>query len=662
MTLAAPPILPTGKPDLSSLPPTGGLGSVPDGTSGAPEVAFQLLLLAQAPLFAPILSEDPDGIIAEAASTGDGSTSSTTPVIGDLGTPAQLDTKTTDPLVAETGLVSYAPLFVAEITDPATDAVPVATDGVLTAPSTNLSLSSSALSVLEDTVVPTAPHPAEVIPSLYASEDPLASKQTVALAGSSDLPALSEATVFSLVSFRPSTGVTLSVDTAQPASQDSRPTIPADPTTNVEFSLPIVSVDSAVDGKPSLPGSPETAATTSDNVLSIASRQALSEVFARTANDTTVEMTVTAGSESQAGRSVLTALVPADGPEPIIELPPIGQVAASGPQVAQTQEAAEMPIARVAVMEMAGESAPAPIVTAVVPEEWTERNTPSGPRIAETESPSGTPPDSTQRVNGNDNSQHNTRVGPLAFRKVATGAVTESGDVAQPGPVVDQRPHPAHQPAAPTGREQEHVIPSETVQQTGASTVATGTVVDVAAPSRTQASPLSAGQIPVTEGDASSATTPTRFIVDTTSRQALAGHITVRLEPPELGVIRIDLTSGLEGVVGRLRIHSEATRAAVERDITQLHQTLADAGVRVDRLEVASVSRTVDAVWARSDDVLSRLASDRTPLGRSLTQEHPGENPWRQDRQRRHRGAPYDEQSSWARWMPQYAAGLNVVA
>jgi len=158
----------------------------------------------------------------------------------------------------------------------------------------------------------------------------------------------------------------------------------------------------------------------------------------------------------------------------------------------------------------------------------------------------------------------------------------------------------------------------------------------------------------------------TRFIIETPVSRSVPGHIVVRLEPPELGRIRIDLSAGPVGVVGRLRLTSEVTRATVERDIGQLRQSLADAGVRVERLEIATVSRPVETALVNADGAVPRQGPDRMALGRSLDQQNPGENPWRQERQeheRRQRGTPFEGDSPWARWAPRLAAaGINVVA
>jgi hypothetical protein len=158
----------------------------------------------------------------------------------------------------------------------------------------------------------------------------------------------------------------------------------------------------------------------------------------------------------------------------------------------------------------------------------------------------------------------------------------------------------------------------------------------------------------------------TKFIIETPVSRSVPGHIVVRLEPPELGRIRIDLSAGPVGVVGRLRLTSEVARAAVERDIGQLRQSLADAGVRVERLEIATVSRPLETAFVNADGAVPRQGPDRTALGRSLDQQNPGENPWRQERQereRRQRGTPFEDDSPWARWAPRLAAaGINVVA
>lgn len=79
---------------------------------------------------------------------------------------------------------------------------------------------------------------------------------------------------------------------------------------------------------------------------------------------------------------------------------------------------------------------------------------------------------------------------------------------------------------------------------------------------------------------------PARFQVEIPKPLRVPGQIRVHLDPPELGQVRIDLSSRGDGIIGSLRFQSEQARHIVEREIGQLQKTLRDAGVRVERLEV----------------------------------------------------------------------------
>jgi flagellar hook-length control protein FliK len=83
---------------------------------------------------------------------------------------------------------------------------------------------------------------------------------------------------------------------------------------------------------------------------------------------------------------------------------------------------------------------------------------------------------------------------------------------------------------------------------------------------------------------------PVRFEIEIPKPLRIPGQIRVHLDPPELGQVRIDLTSSRDGIIGSLRVQSEQTRSIIEREIGQLQRTLQDAGVRVERLEVLATS------------------------------------------------------------------------
>lgn len=95
------------------------------------------------------------------------------------------------------------------------------------------------------------------------------------------------------------------------------------------------------------------------------------------------------------------------------------------------------------------------------------------------------------------------------------------------------------------------------------------------------------------ESAPSSAAPDTRpFTIETPKPIQVPGQVRVRIDPPELGYIRVDLTSSANGIVGTMRIRSDQTRDIIERHIGDLHKSLANAGVRVERFEIVGVSRS----------------------------------------------------------------------
>jgi flagellar hook-length control protein FliK len=67
-------------------------------------------------------------------------------------------------------------------------------------------------------------------------------------------------------------------------------------------------------------------------------------------------------------------------------------------------------------------------------------------------------------------------------------------------------------------------------------------------------------------------------------------EIDLRLDPPELGTVRIHLRSTEEGVTARLVVQEETTRQLIEGQIHQLRQRLSDAGVMLTKFEVRQES------------------------------------------------------------------------
>jgi flagellar hook-length control protein FliK len=137
----------------------------------------------------------------------------------------------------------------------------------------------------------------------------------------------------------------------------------------------------------------------------------------------------------------------------------------------------------------------------------------------------------------------------------------------------------------------------------------TGTPVDrTAAPVPTDAAPAKVEQSATTiepEATRLDGTSP-RLTVDQATRPHAAqtlryeierprefqvpGQIRVRIDPPELGQVRVDITSSRDGIIGTLRFESPQAREMVGRDLANLHRTLTDAGIRVERLDIVGAT------------------------------------------------------------------------
>ena len=155
-----------------------------------------------------------------------------------------------------------------------------------------------------------------------------------------------------------------------------------------------------------------------------------------------------------------------------------------------------------------------------------------------------------------------------------------------------------------------------------------------------------------------------RFVVEEPKPVRVPGQITVRLEPPELGRLKIDLLTGSSGIIGRLRFASDAVRTVVERDIAQLHRSLSEAGIRVERLEIVGVSPTVGERSSLSSQTPGeQQTSQRQSQGQNRHGE-PKENSWGTGQERSSQDSPPWMEHQTSPWLAMTAAsqGLNLVA
>ena len=195
-------------------------------------------------------------------------------------------------------------------------------------------------------------------------------------------------------------------------------------------------------------------------------------------------------------------------------------------------------------------------------------------------------------------------------RPNATEPVVPSDDPARPAP---STPRSQSQAPAPVGPD---TTAATQIRTDGQDVTANMPRTEPAAPIQTisQTTNTIAPPEPATHAETPE---PTRFVIETPKPLPVPGRITVRLEPPELGAIRIDLTAGPRGIVGRMRFAFESARAAVERSFPELNKAHADAGVRVERFEIAGHTpvRETATVWV-ADDAGQNPLADRAPHGR----------------------------------------------
>jgi flagellar hook-length control protein FliK len=75
--------------------------------------------------------------------------------------------------------------------------------------------------------------------------------------------------------------------------------------------------------------------------------------------------------------------------------------------------------------------------------------------------------------------------------------------------------------------------------------------------------------------------------------------IYMRLDPPELGTVQVHLSASAHAVSARLVIHGEEARQIVESQLHSLRQTLAQAGVSLDKLDVRRDGQGSPEAWRR---------------------------------------------------------------
>lgn len=124
------------------------------------------------------------------------------------------------------------------------------------------------------------------------------------------------------------------------------------------------------------------------------------------------------------------------------------------------------------------------------------------------------------------------------------------------------------------------------------------------------------------------------------------GHIRVRLNPPELGTMQVEVVRTDNGVVARLEVESTAAHSVVLETLVDLQQSLSRSGSAVERVEVILNEARAEAGRQDGDQTQNREQQGRQERQSSDQQRQNGD---RQHRQREEqRGQNSDAESATA--------------
>ncbi len=104
------------------------------------------------------------------------------------------------------------------------------------------------------------------------------------------------------------------------------------------------------------------------------------------------------------------------------------------------------------------------------------------------------------------------------------------------------------------------------------------------------------------------------------------GAVTLRLSPPEMGVVRIELQVNHGTVNAQLHAEHESARTLLNQQLSQLRQALETQGLTVDRLLVQTLATSDNAPLTPDRD------GDQTNHDGRSRGQHPGGNTGGQDR------------------------------
>ena len=83
--------------------------------------------------------------------------------------------------------------------------------------------------------------------------------------------------------------------------------------------------------------------------------------------------------------------------------------------------------------------------------------------------------------------------------------------------------------------------------------------------------------------------------------QQKGGNITIRLNPPELGTMRIQVQIEGSAVRAQFDVSTEAVRTLLQQQISQLKESLQQHGLNVDQLQVQTTSSSNSSNEADAD-------------------------------------------------------------
>lgn len=130
-----------------------------------------------------------------------------------------------------------------------------------------------------------------------------------------------------------------------------------------------------------------------------------------------------------------------------------------------------------------------------------------------------------------------------------------------------------------------------------------------------------------------------------TIRRAISGdgHIKVRLNPPELGAMQIEVRQIDAGITVRLEVETEAAQKALLESLGDLRQSLRQQRAGVEQIDVVLIERSQEPLRGSLED--SRRDADRE---RSFEEQNRRQEQERRNRQQRQSPRPDEETSSEA--------------